>query len=146
MHDTMVRPGQVSMVRTDAALSDGRPTAAARAWRLVERWESAWNDHDLDAILECYRDDVELRSPFVRWADGADTGLLRGKAAVGEYFASALDRFPDLRLDVRDVVVGPDRVTVYHVGVSNFLSIETMFFDGDGCVRRVDVQYRASGV
>jgi len=132
------------MVRTDAAPGDGRAAAPGRAWRFVETWSSAWNDHDLEAILDCYRDDVELRSPFVRWADGAETGVLRGKEAVGEYFASALDRFPDLRLDVRDVVVGPGRVTVYHLGVSNLLSIETMFFDDDGRVRRVDVQYRPS--
>ncbi|MGI9079307.1 MAG: nuclear transport factor 2 family protein [Acidimicrobiales bacterium] len=134
------------MLRSDAALLDGQVTTPRQARRLVERWTSAWNDHDLEAILDCYRDDVELRSPFVRRVDGADVGILCGKDALREYFASALDRFPALHLDVCDVVAGAEQVTVSYRGVSNLLSIETMRLADDGRVRRVDIQYRSKGV
>jgi ketosteroid isomerase-like protein len=134
------------MLQSDAALLDGQVTTPRQARRLVERWTSAWNDHDLDAILECYRDDVELRSPFVRRVDGGDVGVLCGKDSLREYFASALERFPALHLDVREVVAGPGQVTVSYRGVSNLLSTETMRLAEDGRVHQVDIQYRATGV
>jgi hypothetical protein len=31
----------------------------------AESWVSAWNAHDLDAIVALYADEVEFRSPFV---------------------------------------------------------------------------------
>lgn len=146
MLNTLVRPNHMSTVSTDPAGSHGQVTRfGEQAWSLVDRWASAWNDHDLDAILDCYRDDVELRSPFVRRFDDGEAGVLRGKEAVRDYFASALERFPALRFEVGDVVIEPGQVTVSYLGMSNLLTIETMYVDVDGRAWRIDVEYRSKG-
>lgn len=113
-----------------------------QAWAFAQKWVAAWNDHDLARVLSYYRDDVELVSPFVRRIDGDTVGMLRGREAVGEFFASALERLPNLTFLLHDVAVDGRGLTLSYRSVSNLLSVETMLFDDDGLVRRVEAEYR----
>jgi hypothetical protein len=63
-------------------------------------WVAAWNVHDLDRVLAHYRDDVEMRTPFIAKLMGAPSGTLKGKEQVGAYWRRALDRIPDLHFEV----------------------------------------------
>ena len=49
-------------------------------------WLTAWNSHDLEAILSHYDDDFEMNSPVILELMGGTTGKLVGKAAVGAYW------------------------------------------------------------
>jgi len=53
-------------------------------------WLTAWNAHDLERILAHYSEDAELISPFVAKLTGRSEGVLRGKAALRDYFARGL--------------------------------------------------------
>jgi len=65
----------------------------------AQEWLTAWNAHDLERILAHYADDVELSSPFVAKLTGRTEGVLRGKAALRDYFARGLQAYPTLRFD-----------------------------------------------
>ncbi|HNH23245.1 MAG TPA: nuclear transport factor 2 family protein, partial [Ferruginibacter sp.] len=52
----------------------------------AQAWINSWNSHDLADILDHYSDDIEVTTPMIKMALGIETGSLKGKAAVGEYW------------------------------------------------------------
>ena len=66
------------------------------AEHFAKEWIAAWNSHDLDRILGHYEDDFEMSSPVISSLAGEPSGKLRGKAAVGAYWAKALKEVPNL--------------------------------------------------
>ncbi len=105
-------------------------------------WIDAWNSHDVVRIAAHYHDDVEYYSPFV--ARLAGEGCLRGRTAVREYIAAALDRYPDLHFgpDLR-VASGAGSVSIMYRSVEDLLAMETLVFDADGLVVRAHCHYRS---
>ena len=75
------------------------PLSEVDADVFARSWLDAWNSHDASRISAHYSDDVEYHSPFVARLTGGDA--LHGRAAVEEYAAAALARYPDLHF-------GPD--------------------------------------
>jgi len=112
------------------------------ATHVTDEWFAAWNAHDLEAILAHYADDVEFVSPFVAVLNDDPSGVIHGKEALRAYFARALERFPDLRFEPLDALVGVDSVTLYYVSVGRRLAAEVMTLDPDGLVVRVLAHYR----
>jgi SnoaL-like domain len=62
-------------------------------------WIDSWNSHDLERILAHYSDQFEMSSPVIIQVAGEPSGTLKGKDAVGAYWAKALSLIPDLRLE-----------------------------------------------
>src|SRR5262249_3324339 len=108
-------------------------------------WIAAWNAHDLDAILQQYTDTVAFTSPFVARLLGAGQDTVHGKAALRDYFARALATYPDLRFELRTVLVGVDSLTLYYASVGGRLAAEVMLLDANGLVERVLAHYTAPG-
>ena len=91
-----------------------RPTTETEADEFARSWIDAWNSHDVDRIVAHYRDDIEYESPFVARISPGRTRL-SGGAAVREYVAGALERFPDLHFDPPQVVaLGADSVALVY--------------------------------
>lgn len=112
------------------------------ARRFGDAWMRAWNDHDLDAILDHYADDIEFTSPFVAALNDDPSGIVRGKEELRAYFARALERFPDLRFTPLDVLAGVDSVTLSYVSVLDRRAAEVMTLGPDGRVTHVLAHYR----
>ena len=88
--------------------------STARAFAL--EWVAAWNAHDIERVLSHYAEDVAFHSPFIAiFADEA-SGHLLGKAALRTYWAAALEKLPDLRFELLDVLLGAGSLTVYYRG------------------------------
>jgi ketosteroid isomerase-like protein len=115
---------------------------AQDAARFADEWFAAWNDHDLEAILGHYADDVEFVSPFVAILNDDPTGVVRGTDGLRAYFARAFERFPDLRFEPLDVLVGVDSVTLSYISVGGRRAAEVMTLGPDGRVVRVLAHYR----
>lgn len=98
----------------------------------AEAWESAWNAHALDRILAHYSDDVIFRSHKAMRLVGS--GELRGKAALGDYWARALAAQPDLSFVVVDVLHGHGMLVITYRNQNNVLAAETLRFGADGLV------------
>jgi ketosteroid isomerase-like protein len=109
---------------------------------LGRRWIDAWNDRDLEAILEHYADDIELRSPRVAERFGTADGRLRGKGRLREYFALGLAK-PDLRFELVEVLEGPGTMTVVYRRESGALVADCSELDSDGRITRMIACYGA---
>jgi len=114
------------------------------ARRVAHAWFDAWNDHDLEAILAHYTDDVEFTSPFAVELTGRADGTLRGIEELRSYFGRALTAFPDLHFSDLRVARGVSSVTLCYRSVRDLEAAETMFFGDDGKIVRVLAHYAAS--
>lgn len=114
------------------------------AQKFAKEWIEAWNSHDMDRILSHYSDDVEITTPMIKIALDIETGTLKGKAAVADYWSKALKKFPDLTFELIDVTQSVDSIALYYKSVMNKTSIEVMFFDEQGLVRKIIAHYGES--
>lgn len=105
-----------------------RPQAAAFA----REWQAAWNSHDLTRILAHYDDNIIFRSAKALALVGS--GVVRGKDALGAYWAKALDKQPDLKFAVLDVFAGHDMLVITYRNHRRVLAAETLRFGQDGLI------------
>lgn len=103
-------------------------------------WIAAWNSHDLARVLSHYADDFEMSSPIIAQLAGEPGGKLKGKAAVGAYWARALQLIPDLHFELVDVLTDIDSITLYYRGARG-MAAEVFFFGEDGKVQRAFAHY-----
>lgn len=102
----------------------------AEAQTFAESWLQAWNAHDLDAVLSHFTDDVVFTSPIAaKIVEGSD-GVIRGKAALREYWQEGLRRIPDLRFELRGIYVGQTTLVINYRNQSGGLVNEVLTFDG----------------
>lgn len=109
--------------------------------RQAQEWLAAWNAHDLERILAHYTDDVELISPLVAKLTGRSGGVVRGKAALRDYFARGLQAYPTLQFDFTRLYPGVRSCVLEYRSVNGLRSAELMEFDDQGKVRRVLAHY-----
>ena len=109
--------------------------------KFAESWIESWNSHDLDKILNHYSDDVEITTPMIKLAAGIDSGSLKGKENVREYWKKALKKIPDLQFELFDVTTGVNSIALYYKSVMNKKAIEVMFFDKKGKVTKMYAFY-----
>ena len=102
----------------------------------AREWIQAWNRRDLEALLLCYADDVEFRSPLAAKLLGEASGTVHGKAKLRDYFAKALAAFPgDLDIELLGVYQGVDSLVV-HFQARGRKGAEVMEMNREGVVRR----------
>lgn len=82
----------------------------ARAF--ADEWLAAWNDHDLERVLRHFADHVVFTSPLAAQLVVGSAGVVRGKAALRDYWQEGLRRGPDLRFEPVDVAVGVRTVVI----------------------------------
>jgi ketosteroid isomerase-like protein len=114
----------------------------AGAEGLAREWVEAFNAHDLERILSHYAESVQLTSRLVTRVLGDPEGTVRGKAALRQYFATALAATPHLRFELLEVFVGVRSVAVYLRSNVRGLQLEVMELDADERIARVLVHHR----
>ena len=110
------------------------------AERFAKEWIAAWNSHDLERILAHYEDDFEMSSPIITTLIGERSGKLRGKVAVGAYWAKALRSIPNLRFELLAALAGVNSITVYYQGHRG-LAAEVLHLSASGKVKEAFAHY-----
>lgn len=110
------------------------------ALKFSEHWVQSWNSHDLDQILSHYTDDFEMSSPVIVERMGVKSGVLKGKDAVGEYWAIALKSIPDLHFDILSVFTGANSVVIHYKGHKGNVT-EYFHFNDEGKVFKAAAHY-----
>lgn len=85
----------------------------------AEAWASAWNAHDVDAVLSHFSDDAVFTSPIAEQLLPETAGVLRGIVAIRDYWSLAAQKVPDFQVTVLDVYTGVDTMVINyrnHVG------------------------------
>lgn len=103
-------------------------------------WIDSWNRHDLVCILSHYADDFEMSSPVIVKIVGEPSGMLKGKEAVGAYWAKALELIPDLHFELVATLVGVNSITLYYNGVRG-PSAEVFHFNHEAKVSKAYAHY-----
>ena len=111
------------------------------AIKLAKKWLNDWNNHDLDAILSHYADNIEFNSPFIVQLLNDPKGKIKGKSALRDYFAKGLAAYPELRFELEQILVGVDSIVIYYRSVKNLLAAEWMLVDEQGLVVSVKAHY-----
>jgi ketosteroid isomerase-like protein len=114
-----------------------------RARELASHWVEAWNSHDLDRIMAHYEDGVVLVSPVAARLLGDPSGTVAGKPALRSYFERALERFPNLKFELIDLMWGLNSVVLYYTNQNGSKTGEFMELGPDGKVARVVANYSA---
>lgn len=107
---------------------------ADNARAFAREWVKAWNDHDLEAILAHYEENVVFHSPRIRVVTGRDVAALHGKAALRDYWGRALDLARDLYFEVDQVFAGSDAITIVYTNHRQQSVAETFVFGAGGKV------------
>ena len=111
------------------------------AWSFANHWISAWNSHDLDAILSHYDDSVELTSPVAARLLSLPDGKITGKESLHAYFRRGLEAYPNLRFQLHDVLAGLNSVVLYYANQSGSRTAEFIEFSAVGKVIHVVANY-----
>ncbi len=113
----------------------------AEAERFAREWLAAWNSHDPEAVLALCAEEVELVSPFVVQLMGDPAGLLRGKDSLRMYLHLGLSLYPDLHLELLQVLVGVSSVVLFYRSVDDTLGAEVLVLDDQRKAARVLAHY-----
>lgn len=114
--------------------------SAEFAQQFVQEWLSAWNNHNLDPILDHYRDDLIMSSPRIPALADEPSGTLVGKERVVPYWKKALALNPQLHFELIMIFFGVDSVVIHYKNPRG-LAAEVFFFDDQGLVTRVAANY-----
>ena len=114
---------------------------SAEAQEFARNWISAWNSHDLEAIVSHYSPDVVLTSPVAARLLNDASGTVRGKEDLRNYFRRGLEAFPELSFELLEVLCGLSSVVLYYKNQRGTRTAEFMEFAADGKVIRVVANY-----
>ncbi len=106
-------------------------------------WIAAWNNHDIQAIMHHYADDISFTSPFVTRLNNDPTSRITTKPDLQQYFLRALTAYPDLTFELFHVLTAVNSVVLYYRSVNNLLAAEFMLFNPQGQVCQVHAHYTA---
>lgn len=115
-----------------------------QADRFADEWIAAWNSRDLDRILAHYDEDVSFFSPVAARLVGAPDGLVRGRAALREYFSRGLEAFPDLHFESIGALAGAGSIAIHYRSRGRGEVIEVVDVDPAGRVHRSAAHYAAA--
>ena len=108
--------------------------------RFAADWIDSWNSHDLRRILSHYAENFEMTTPGIVLIVGEPSGTLKGKAAMGAYWAKALQLIPNLRFELISTLIGVNSVTLYYRGHQGLVA-ECFDFGPDQKVVRAHAHY-----
>ncbi|MGX9789927.1 nuclear transport factor 2 family protein [Mycobacterium sp. MMS18-G62] len=100
----------------------------------ADEWVRAWNAHDVEAVLDHFSDDVVFTSPVAARVVPESGGVVRGKAALRDYWTTALAQQSELHFEIVGVYRGESTLVINYRNHRGQLVNEVLTFDGDGLV------------
>ena len=111
------------------------------AYKFVQDWVEAFNNHDIDAILEHYAEDIEFYSPFIPLLKFNEEGVIKTKADLKNYFDKGLSTYPDLHFKLHNLFTGVNTIVIYYTSVGNRLATEVFELNSLGKAVKVFCNY-----
>jgi len=109
----------------------------------ADEWVRAWNAHDVEAVLAHFHDDVVFTSPVAARLLPETGGVVHGKAALRDYWTTALAQQPELRFEIVGVYRGQSTLVINYRNHRGQLVNEVLTFGADGLVREGHGTYLA---
>lgn len=106
---------------------------------IATQWLKAFNDHDLESLLDLYHEDAQHYSPKLKVRQPETKGLIIGKAALRSWWRDSFDRLPSLRYTVNRLTPYEDRVFMEytrHVEKEENMMVGEMLKINDGKISK----------
>ena len=97
----------------------------------VDGWLRAWNDHDLDAIMRHFTEDVVFASPLAARLFPSSKGVVQGKSALRDYWTEGLRRRPELHFELEGIYEGIGIVVINYARELGGRVCEVLEFVGE---------------
>ncbi len=112
------------------------------ATAFAKEWIEAWNSHNLDKILSHYSDDFSIETPMALKFFPESRGIITGKNNVRKYWAVGIEKIPNLKFELLDLLIGVNGLTIYYINTAtNKKSVEVMNFNSNKKVDKAIVNY-----
>lgn len=82
---------------------------------IAREWFDAFNEHDLEKLLALYDDNAAHYSPKLKLRMPETNGLVKGKAALRNWWQDAFDRLPTLNYAYTTLTANDDRVFMEYI-------------------------------
>jgi len=83
--------------------------------QIATKWFAAFNEHALENLLALYADNAQHFSPKLKIRKPETQGLIKGKAALREWWQDAFDRLPSLQYEVIKLTADDEQVFMEYV-------------------------------
>ncbi len=83
--------------------------------QIADKWFAAFNEHDLENLLSLYDDHAQHFSPKLKIRKPDTQGLIKGKAALREWWQDAFDRLPSLQYEVIKLTADEEQVFMEYI-------------------------------
>ena len=77
---------------------------------IAKLWFKAFNDHDLENLLDLYDNNAEHFSPKLKVRQPETKGLIQGKEALGKWWQDCFERLPSLHYKVQKLTADSEQV------------------------------------
>ncbi|HRH54467.1 MAG TPA: nuclear transport factor 2 family protein [Chitinophagales bacterium] len=102
---------------------------------IAKLWLHAFNEHNLEALLDLYADDAQHFSPKLKIRQPETNGLIIGKDAMRNWWQDAFERLPDLVYREEQLTANNNRVFMEYtriVGGEQNMSVAELLEIKDG--------------
>lgn len=106
-----------------------------RAEDFAPQWVKGWNDHDIEAIMSHFSEDVVWTSPVADALVPGSAGHIKRRTALRGYYETGLRSAPDLHFEILGLYVGVKTLVINYGNNLRALVNEVLIFGGDWLVR-----------
>jgi hypothetical protein len=82
---------------------------------IAKIWVEAFNQKKLDELLSLYHEDARHYSPKLKIRKPETGGLIKGKAALREWWKDAFERLPDLKYEIVKLTADDEQVFIEYI-------------------------------
>lgn len=79
------------------------------------KWFDAFNTHNLEKLLSLYDEQAEHFSPKLKIRLPETKGLIKGKAALRNWWQDAFERLPSLKYEVKKLTADDEQVFMEYI-------------------------------
>ena len=79
------------------------------------QWFEAFNQHDIEMLLNLYHNDAEHYSPKLKIHQPLTNGLIKGKTALRAWWTDAFQRLPQLHYKVIKLTADEEQVFMEYI-------------------------------
>jgi hypothetical protein len=90
-------------------------TSLSELQSIAKKWFGAFNDHNLEHLLLLYDERAQHYSPKLKLRHPETNGLIKGKAALREWWQDAFNRLPTLNYELTRLTPYDNRVFMEYV-------------------------------
>jgi predicted SnoaL-like aldol condensation-catalyzing enzyme len=83
--------------------------------QIALKWFEAFNEHDLEKLLQLYNNNAQHYSPKLKIRMPETAGLIIGKQALRDWWKDAFDRLPSLQYEVIKLTADDEQVFMEYI-------------------------------